>query len=186
MSVVRVKKITNNSGSGNISIPTSNTLSSTSGQPISSRGKLIQVQHVRTSATLYSIASQDIFPIPELSIDFYPKVATSSILVSAMINSSATYVSTFGFLRNDQYIIYNINSNSAGSISTVYDGYSATDYMYGSYIEYMDFARGTTEKINYKAAACSSWAGTVNTLYINDRAAGDMKSFSSMTIKEFA
>lgn len=148
-------------------------------------GSILQVKHVRTSPIRYSVATQDISAIPELSIDITPQSNTSKILVSAMISTTAQHVSTFGFLKNDNYIIDNTNTNSAGSIITVYDGADTNGEIEVVYIEYLDDPQ-TTSSINYKAAASASWSGSIRTLYINDRSSNDMRSISSMTVWEIA
>jgi hypothetical protein len=147
-------------------------------------GEVVQVQHVRTSATRYGIQSQDIAAIPELTIDFVPKFSNSKILIRAMINSTGQHVATFGFLKNNSVLASNSNTNSAGSVATTYEGDDVTGQMKNYYIEFMDTATSTSS-INYKAAACASWAGdNSRTLWINDRDTSDMRSFSSMTIQE--
>lgn len=148
-------------------------------------GSIVQVKHARTAPTRYAIATQDISAIPELTINISPKFSNSAILITAMINSSSQHVSTFGFLKNDAFIINNSNTNSAGSILTVYDGQDTNDYMYGQYIEFLDYP-ATTGSVNYKAAASASWGGSIRTLYINDRLSNDMRSVSSMTVWEIA
>ena len=141
------------------------------------------------SPTYDTIASAELAAIPGLSIDFAPKFATSKILLTAMINSTSTYVCTFGFLKNNASptgVPGNSNVTS-GSIATSYSGQGTTvlSNMYNNYISYLD-SPGTTSMVNYKAAATSSWAGATYTLYINDRSSFDMRSLSSLTIMEIA
>jgi len=154
----------------------------------SETGKVIQVAHVETSPTQYSIASQNIAAIPELQISFTPKRADSKILLQAMINSNGVYVSTYGFLKDGVVMSpATPNNNSTGSVSTTYYGYPATsvEYMFNVYISFMEDAGSTTTR-TYDAAACASWDGTIYTLFINDRNAADMRSISSLTIMEIA
>lgn len=163
-----------------------NTVSLSSGHKLYVPGTVVQTQMVVSSPTRYAITAQDISAIPELEINFTPKFQNSKIIISAMINGQSSYVTTYGFLKNNSYIISNTNTNSAGSISTVYDGAGAgTDYMYNQYIDYVDTATSFAT-INYKAAVSSSWGGTVYTTYINDRPSNDMRSVSSMKVMEIA
>lgn len=148
-------------------------------------GTVIQVQHVRTSATRYTISADNLTAIPELEINFTPKFANSKILLTAMINASSNHVTTYGFLKNNAVIISNTNTNSDGSILTVYDGQDIGSYIYGQYVEFMDVATSLSP-INYRAAASASWSGSPRSLYINDRDGNDMRSISSMTIMEIA
>lgn len=164
--------------SGTITIP--------SGQKLYAPGSVVQVQHVQSSATKYTVSAADIAAIPELSISFTPKFSNSKILLQAMINSSATYVCTFGFLKNGSAIISNTNTNSAGSISTTYYGGGAVESnIYNNYISYMD-TPATTSAITYAAAVSSSWSGTNYTVHINDRSDSTMRSISTLTIMEVA
>jgi hypothetical protein len=150
-------------------------------------GSIVQVQHVMSPATRQSITTQDISAITGLEINFTPRFATSKLLLQAMVNHNGVHVSTVGFLKNNGYIIANTNTNSQGSISTTYFGHGPTtiDFMYNSFIQYLDTINSTST-INYKVGACASWAGTVYTLFINDRNSNDMRSVSSFTIFEIA
>lgn len=163
----------------------SNTITVPSGHKLYAPGSVVQIQYVQTSATRYTISAADITAIPELSITFTPRFANSKILLQAMINSSQTYVTTFGFLKNGSYIISNTNSNSAGSIATTYITGTDGANMLNAYISYMDTATSTSP-ITYAAAAASSWSGTNYALYINDRNDSAMRSISSLTIMEIA
>lgn len=145
---------------------------------------VVQVQHVQTS-TWQSIATQDISAISGLSISFTPKFSNSKILLQSMINSTNTYVATYGFLKNGAVMSPLTNSNSAGSVATQYWFDTSTNYMNNVYISYMEDA-GSTAARTYAAAACSSWGGTIYTMQVNDRSDGAMRSFSSMTIFEIA
>lgn len=167
------------------SIPGNNVISIIGKNKLKFSGSVVQTAYVVSSPTRYGIASQDLSAIPELEINFTPKFADSIIILTAMLNGCSQHVTTYGFLRNGSPVIQNINTNSNGSISTVYDGQDIQDYMYNQYIEYKDLANGTAT-INYKAACSASWAGGVRTTYINDRAGNDMRSVSSMTIMEIA
>lgn len=166
-------------------LPGNSTISITGQNKLKSKGSVVQAAYVVSSPTRYAIASQDLAAIPELEINFTPKFADSVIVLSAMLNGCSQHVTTYGFLRNGSPVILNNNTNSNGSISTVYDGQDIQDYIYNQYIEYKDLANGTAT-INYKAACSASWAGGTRTTYINDRNDNTMRSVSSMTIMEIA
>lgn len=183
MSTLRVGSISAPSGTGSIVLPANNSLSGVDAASIYAAGDVVQVQHARTSPTRYAIATDNISAIPELSISFTPKFANSKILLTAMINANSQHVTTFGFLKDGAVIISNTNTNSTGSILTVYDGQDIAGYMYGQYIEFMDTI-SSTATITYAAAASASWSAVVRTLYINDRDSNDMRSVSSMTAME--
>jgi hypothetical protein len=154
-------------------------------------GCIVQVQYAETSATRYTISSQNIDDIPDLSISFTPKFITSKLLLVAMINSSATYVSTFGFKKDGTNMISSTdanNSNSTGSISTTYEGGASSDIylMRNMTIQYMH-TPNSLDSATYTVAACSSWAGTLYTLSINDANGGnDKRSISNFIIYEIA
>lgn len=148
-------------------------------------GEVVQTQYVQSSAR-QTISAADVAAITALTIDITPRFSNSKILLRAMINSSATYVSTFSFLKNNaQMSGTTTNINSSGGISTVYQFDTTGGNMENIYLEYMDTV-SSTASINYKAAACSSWSGTSYNLFINDRAISDMLSISTFTVQEIA
>jgi hypothetical protein len=149
-------------------------------------GSIVQVQHAQTPGTRYVISSANISAIPNLTISFTPKFANSRILLQAMINSSATYVASYGFLKNGGYLSGVTNTNSQGSVATTYYGGGVIESnSYNNFISYSEFP-GTTSTITYAAAACSSWSGTNYNLHINDRSDDTMRGVSSFTIFEIA
>lgn len=147
-------------------------------------GTLVQVQHVQTSNWV-GIAAQDISAISGLSLSFTPKFANSKILLQSMINSTNTYVATFGFLRNSTNVSGVNNTNSSGSVATQYWFDQSLNYMNNVYISYMEDASSTTAR-TYSAAVSSSWAGSVYTIQVNDRSDGSMRSVSTLTVMEIA
>jgi hypothetical protein len=176
-STMRFDKWENSLGGGNVSLESGN---------FYSPGSIIQIQHAQTPGTKYTISAADITAIPELTINFIPKFANSRILLHAMINSSATYVATYGFLKNGAYLSGITNTNSQGSVATTYYGGAvAESNVYNNFISYSEFP-GTTSSITYSAAACSSWSGTNYTLHINDRSDSTMRGMSTFTVMEIA
>ena len=154
-------------------------------------GVILQVQHARATGIqdIVNIAniSDSAANITGLSINFTPKQSSSKILLTAMINSSQTFVTTFGFKRDGSVLATpsGTNNNSNGSISTLLDAATTTGNMYNNYIQWLDNANGTNMR-TYNVAGCSSWYNNNYTLYINSRSADDMASFSSITIYEIA
>lgn len=146
-------------------------------------GEIVQTQHASFTG-VQTIAAQDIAAISGLEINFTPKFSNSKILIRGMINSSATYVCTFGILKNNSPIFSGSpNSNSNGSISTVYQFDTGGNNMENVTVEFIDTATSTAS-INYKIGAASSWGGAIYNLYINDRSTNDMRSMSTMTVME--
>lgn len=148
-------------------------------------GAIVQVQQVHTNTVSYQ-TSHEIANIAGLSITFTPKFSNSKILLTAAINSDIRYVATFGFRRDGNVVSGTNNNNSTGSVATVYYGTDTNTHIMNTYIEIAEGA-GSTAARTYTAAACASWAGSVQTLTINDRGSSlDMRSISSMTIYEIA
>lgn len=188
MSTLRTKQLDAINSSGAVRIASGSKIVGTEQGQIYAPGSVIQMQQVQTAATVYSFSAADITPITGLSITITPKFATSALVLQSMINTSATYVSSYGFLRNSRYLVNSTatnNSNSAGAMATLYHGTNILTDMWNVYLQYIDIA-GSTDPITYQVAGCSSWAGTNFTLYVNDRNTSDMRSISSMIIMEIA
>lgn len=152
----------------------------TSGVTVNTVVQVVSVYDT-TRVTVYS---QDLAGIPGQSLTITPKFSTSKILLIAMINGSSQHVTSYGILRNGATLGGTNNTNvGGGSLLTVYDGQDTNDYMYGQYIQYLDTA-GTTSAITYQSACSASWAGSIRTAYINDRASNDMRSASSLIAME--
>ena len=149
-------------------------------------GQIMQMRYAQTPPDRYLIQSQDLSPIPNLEVTIQPSHTDSKILLMAMINTNARYVSSWGFLRNNSILTSGLNGNTnvgSGSVSTTYfDGNRAGD-MRNIFIQYMDMPN-TTNPLTYSVGASSSWSGSVYDLYINDRDGNDMRSISSLTAYE--
>jgi hypothetical protein len=153
-------------------------------------GSVLQVVYA-FSNTLQTIASQNLAVIPSLNISIVPKKTNSKILIQATINSSATYVASFGVGRYTgptwAAIGGNTNTNSTNAIATTFNRGNAAfaDTMTNVRIEYVDtptYTLGNT--LSYAPGACSSWDNTLYNLFINNRNTGDMLSTSSITLTE--
>lgn len=153
------------------------------GSQLGNVGKVLQVKHVNSSATRYTISAQELTSIPELSITFTKLKANSSLLLLANIASSATHVASYGFQSNGSNLGGSGNTNvSSGAIATQYWGTSTEDYMEQTSYLYL-YSNGPTTA-TYTATAASSWNGSLYNLYINDRVSNDMRSTSTFTIME--
>lgn len=149
-------------------------------------GQIMQMRYAQTPPDRYLIQAQNLSPIPNLEVTIQPSHTDSKILLMAMINTNARYVSSWGFLRNNSILTSGLNGNTnvgSGSVSTTYfDGNRAGD-MRNIFIQYMDMPN-TTNPLTYSVGASSSWSGSVYDLYINDRDGNDMRSISSLTAYE--
>ena len=161
--------------------------------PLYAPGSIVQVQYASTP--LNSTSRQEIVggelsdaanDIDYLDMNFKPKFANSSILLTAMINTNATHVASFGFKEDGTVIRTQAeNLNSTGSIATVYEASSSTEYMVNVCIQVLIPANGTHTR-RYNTAANSYWGDSSYTLYINDRASDDMRCISNMIVYEIA
>lgn len=149
------------------------------------KGTILQVQYVETSPTRYTINNAELVDIPELSIDITRLSTTSSLLLMATVPNTGTYVCSFGFAEDGVNIGGTANTNvSSGAILTTYRNLGPTAYgeMYNDSFKYMHTPIATTA--TYTVRASSSWSGTTNTMYINDRDSNDMRSISTFLIME--
>ena len=149
-------------------------------------GQIMQMRYAQTPPDRYLIQAQNLSPIPNLEVTIQPSHTDSKILLMAMINTNARYVSSWGFLRNNSVLTSNLSGNTnvgSGSVSTTYHGTDDNDDMKNVFIQYMDMPN-TTNPLTYSVGASSSWSGSVYDLYINDRDGNDMRSISSLTAYE--
>ena len=149
-------------------------------------GQIMQMRYAQTPAERYLIQAQNLSPIPNLEVTIQPSHTNSKVLLCAMINSNARYVSSWGFLRNNSVLTSGLSGNTnvgSGSVSTTYfDGDRGGD-MCNIFIQYMDMPN-TTNPCTYSVGCSSSWSGGTRDLYINDRDGNDMRSISSLTAYE--
>ena len=161
--------------------------------PLYAPGSIVQVQYASTpfnntvrqtiTGGELSDAAND---IDYLEMNFKPKFANSSILLTAMINSSETHVASFGFKEDGTVVRTQANnSNATGAISTVYEGTNNEQHIKNNYIQVLIPANGTHTR-RYNAAANSYWGDVDYTLHINDRLSNDMRSISNMIVYEIA
>lgn len=158
----------------------------TSGQNILDEvggGTVVAVKHAVVTGRK-DIVQHNCYPYG-LRIVHTPAKATNKILLMAYIHHNTVYVTSFGFNRNGGAIGHETssNNNANNSIATNFWGQTQdTSYMLSTSYSCLD-SPNSTSALTYDATACSSWAGVVNTLRINDRN-GDMRSRSSMVLME--
>lgn len=163
-------------------------------------GTILQYYHAQTPATRQTIETQNLSDVGSringLSITFTPTRSTSKIVVTASISHSIAHVRSFGFQKDGAILQTGLNSggnssNTPYAVKTLYTTIDNTDetltnvalsYELGS----SDFTPGV--EMTIQACATASWAGSIRTLYINDRNSSggsqDMRSISTMTIME--
>ena len=149
-------------------------------------GQIMQMRYSQTPADRYLITAQNLSPIPNLEVTIQPSHTDSKILLMAMINTNARYVSSWGFLRNNSILTNGLSGNtnvSSGSVSTTYFDGDRDNDMQNIFIQYMDMPN-TTNPLTYSVGGSSSWSGGTRNLYINDRDGNDMRSISSLTAYE--
>ena len=149
-------------------------------------GQIMQMRYSQTPADRYLITAQNLSPIPNLEVTIQPSHTDSKILLMAMINTNARYVSSWGFLRNNSILTNGLSGNSnvsSGSVSTTYFDGDRDNDMRNIFIQYMDMPN-TTNPLTYSVGGSSSWSGGTRNLYINDRNSNDMRSISSLTAYE--
>ena len=149
-------------------------------------GQIMQMRYAQTPASRYLIQAQNLSPIPNLEVTIQPSHTNSKVLLCAMINTNARYVTSYGFLRNNGILTNGLSGNSnvgSGSVSTTYFDGDRDNDMQNIFIQYMDMPN-TTNPCTYSVGASSSWSGGTRNLYINDRNSNDMRSISSLTAYE--
>ena len=163
-----------------------NAIQNLSGQPLlNSVGSIIQVVYGDMGSNTTTIAAQNNTVIPNCSVTISPTRTTSKILLIAHVVSNGFYVNSYGFARNGANIGGNNNTNSSNSISTNFQGHGTTDqgWCISTTYQYLD-SPNTTSSITYAPTACSSWAGAIYTLRINDRNSLDMRGLTSIIAME--
>jgi len=106
----------------------------------------------------------------------------------AMVSSTCSHVTSFGFFRDGNLITSGLSGNSNvsnGAVTTQYEGsgYDNASYMYSVPVHYHD-SPGTTNAVTYTVGASASWGGSIRDLYINDRDSNDMRGVSTLLALE--
>jgi len=146
-------------------------------------GKVKNIYFAETPAVRQTISSQTPTVIDGLSITITPETETSTFIVVASIHGTMTHVTSLLCYVNGTSLYSHSNGNQAGSIGTYYDGTNVTTHMKNMPLNAKYNAVGL-DPVTIDIRATSSWSTSVYTLYINDRAANDMRSISTMVIYE--
>jgi len=160
--------------------------------PLYAPGSIVQVQYASTpfnNTVRQTITGGELSDaaneIDYLEMNFKPKFANSSILLTAMISVSYGHVASFGFKEDGNVVRTQAdNSNATGAIATVYEG-SNSDYLEHINIRVLLSANGTHTR-RYNTVANAHYNDNDYTLYINDRGHNDMRSISNMVVYEIA
>jgi hypothetical protein len=160
--------------------------------PLYAPGSIVQVQYASTpfnNTVRQTITGGELSDaaneIDYLEMNFKPKFANSSILLTAMISVSYGHVASFGFKEDGNVVRTQAdNSNATGAIATVYEG-SNSDYLEHINIRVLLPANGTHTR-RYNTVANAHWNNVDYTLYINDRNSNNMRSISNMVVYEIA
>jgi hypothetical protein len=152
-------------------------------------GGIIQIKTAVSGPNRQSINSAVPLPLSGLSINFTPAVATSRILVQAFVSTNSNYVSAFAIYKNALPTVSTTGYNNLcypNMQVTYYPGFSPEpNLMHQRTVIHNELA-GSTATRTYTVYGISRWSGTSYTLWINNRDANDMPSFSHMIIYEIA
>ena len=175
MSTLRVMNLQNASGTGTITVPTGNSLTSADAGGIYTRGQVMQVVVNRVDTKLaYSIGGSG-NEFTDLRVSITPKFANSMILCTFQVHGegSATHdyimrVYKNGALPSGAYAGYNsvsglVSYSGIASPMPYETDYSSTPFT--QTMHYHDFP-GNTSTTTYAPGVTDS-AGTARTYYIN-------------------
>jgi hypothetical protein len=175
MSTLRVSNLQNNSGSGTISVPTGNKLTSADAGAIYTSGQIIQCKYVRTDnrSAISSISSGNGTRISDLSLTITPKNANSLLIMQWMINGELHQDNVFLIHKNSALITtagsegYNNssgNSRWSGIASGFYDQNESSTP--SNWVIQYSILAGSTESATYAPAVRGSNASDY-TFYMN-------------------
>ena len=148
----------------------------------------MQAKFASTPPDRYLIRSNELAQIPNLEVSIAPTHTNSKIVLIAMVSSTCSHVTSFGFFRDGNLITSGLSGNSNvsnGAVTTQYEGsgYDNASYMYSVPVHYHD-SPGTTNAVTYTVGASASWGGSIRDLYINDRDSNDMRGVSTLLALE--
>jgi hypothetical protein len=192
MSNLRVSSISHRTGTGNIVVPTNNTISGTDVGSVKAPGTLIQVQYATSGFVNQTINSATPVVLSGMSVNITPKFANSKIIVQAMVTASWSYVSSIHVFRNGVDLIANHGGNNqsggATALWTHYIGASESqrsNQVFPFPVIYQD-TPGVTTPLTYDLRANSGWSGGAEAFYFNNRNTLDMLGSSTMMVMEIA
>lgn len=152
-------------------------------------GGVIQIRTAVAGPNRQLINSATPQPISGLAINFTPAVATSRILIQAFVATNSNYVSAFAIYKNGQPTVSTTgfpNQCYPNMNITYYPGFSPEpNLMHQRTVIHTEIA-GTATARTYQVYGLSKWYNTTYNLWINNRDANDMASFSQLIIYEIA
>lgn len=188
MSKVRLSELSTSTGTGNILLTAGHKLVGTSLGSIVSPGNIIQVKTAVSGPARQTISSATPVAITGLSVTITPVYSTSLIVIEAHISSSITFVTSFGIFKNGAVTVSTAgytNGNEANMHVTSHPGDAAfSEAIFRTPVMHSELA-GVGER-TYQVYATDGWAGTPNTLQINNRTSNDMAAFSHMLVMEIS
>ena len=113
-----------------------------------------------------------------LSAEFLPQLPMPAAVTASDVQGTANY-SPGGWAS--QYA----NNNVVGSMHTTYPGADTTDYMWNFLMQSIDQETGTNARRRYQVGAAASWGDGRQSMRINDRGSGDMRSVTNLCVMEF-
>jgi hypothetical protein len=151
-------------------------------------GQLIQTAFASSGPVRQTINSLVPVAVTGLSISFTPLSPTSTIFMTAFLTHSDTYVNSFGIYKDGNPTVSTAgftNTSAPNSQVTQYQSNDTTAlYLVTTRVSAYDTAGSTTAR-TYAVYGVSEWSNVAYALYINNRAANDMASFSYMYIFEY-
>jgi hypothetical protein len=155
---------------------------------VNASGAVVQQAFARSGPGAQVIVSAAPVAVTGLSVTMTPLYADSIISIEAAITTNGTYVSGYGVYKNGAPTVSTTgftNLNEPNFQVTTYYGQVTTQTQLLYAIPVMHYeAAGDLLPRTYQIYATSGWVGAAYGLFINNRASGDMASFSYMTVKE--
>lgn len=186
MSRITVNEIVHGNGIGNIIIP--QTATSTPLIPTN----IIQTVYATSGFVNQTITSATPVALTGMTATITPRLATSKILLQAMVTASWSYVSSIHIYRNGVDVIPNHGGNNqSGGATAFYTHYQSSqesdrpNQLFPFPVIYQEDANGTSP-LTYSLWANSGWSGGSVAFYFNNRNSLDMLSCSTMLLMEVA
>jgi len=191
-----LQRVLTNGNTTDVDIITSGQIISSLG--VSGPGSTLQTKFVKIGPDRLTISNANATLIPGFELELTPESDNSLFIIEANISTTATYVTSFGVYANHRpgggsgtFTPLNdtgnqTNNNEPHMNFTMYQGHNTVDHLYNLHLLHVDDppALNPGETHKFQIRATSAWTGGVRTLYINNRNANDMASFSTLKITE--
>jgi hypothetical protein len=144
-------------------------------------GSVLQVVST-TKTDTFSTTSNSFVDVTGLSVSITPTSSTSKILVFCTIpvSHAAFSVVKVNLVRNGTNICQPLSASGLGSSKTGY--YQNNDLGAAADLHFLD-SPATTSAVTYKIQVCTN---TATTMFVGQRASGDMDMPSTITVMEIA